>query len=58
MVVTVTLGLIVTSLMVIPMLVAVFIAVLIGFHRVMIVRSILRADQRRGHPGHCDGGEC
>jgi hypothetical protein len=54
MVVTVALGLIVTALMVIPVLVA----VLIGFHRVMIVRSILRADQRRGDAGHCDGGEC
>jgi len=51
MVVTITIGLIIASLMVISVLVAVF----IGFHRVMIVRSILRADQRGGHACHCDG---
>jgi hypothetical protein len=51
MVVTITIGLIVASLMVISVLVAVF----IGFHRVMIVRPILRADQRGGHACHCDG---
>ena len=52
MVVTITIDLIVTSLVVISVLVA----VIIGLHCVMIVRSILRADQRGGHAGHCDGG--
>jgi hypothetical protein len=58
MIVTETLDLLVISLMFISALVA----VVIGAHRVMIlrsilrVRSILRADQRGGHAGHCDGG--
>ena len=50
MVVTITIDLVVAALMVIPVLVAVF----IGFHRVMIVRSFLRADQRGGHACHCE----
>jgi hypothetical protein len=53
-IVTETLDLFVVSLMLIPVLVA----VVIGAHRVVIVRSILRADQRGGHAGHCDGRQC
>lgn len=52
MIMTVTFGLIVASLMFIPVLVA----VVIGFHRVMIVWSILRAGQRGCQAGHCEGG--
>ena len=47
MIVTVTLDLIAAPLMFISVLVAVFIAMFVGFHCVMIVRSFLRADQRR-----------
>lgn len=52
MIVTIALGLIVVS----RMFISVLVAVVIGPHRVMIVRSILRADQRGGDAGHCDGG--
>jgi hypothetical protein len=52
MIVTVMIDLTVAALMFISVLVA----VLIGFHRVVIVRSILRADHGGGHTGHCDGG--
>jgi len=54
MIVTETLDLFVISLVFISVLVA----VVIGPHRVVIVRAILRADQRGGHAGHCDGREC
>ena len=50
MIVTKTLDLLVIPLMVISVLVA----VLIGPHRVMLVRPLLRADQRRRHACHGD----
>jgi hypothetical protein len=53
MIVTETLDLFVISLMFISVLVA----VVIGAHSVVILRSILRADQRGGHAGHYDGRE-
>ena len=52
MIVTETLDLFVISLVFISVLVA----VVIGPHRVVIVRAILRADQRRSHADHGDGG--
>jgi hypothetical protein len=52
MIVTITLNWIIAS-----SLVPVFVAMIIGAHRVVIVRSILRADQRGGYTRHRDGGE-
>ncbi|HEX3949082.1 MAG TPA: hypothetical protein VHW95_04445 [Steroidobacteraceae bacterium] len=50
MIVTVTLHLII-AFSVVP----VFVAMLVRAHRVMIVRSILRAGQRGGYTRHCNG---
>lgn len=52
MIVTVTLDLII-AFSIIPT----FVAMLIGAHGVVIVRSILRADQRGGYTRQCNGGE-
>ena len=47
MVVSVTLDLVIAFA-----IVAVLILVIVRAHRLMIVRAILRADQRRGQPAH------
>ena len=56
MIVTVALDLII-AFSVVPVFVAMLVAMLIGFHRVVVVRSILRAGQRGGYTRHRNGGE-
>ncbi|HEX3602844.1 MAG TPA: hypothetical protein VHU43_02040 [Steroidobacteraceae bacterium] len=45
------------DLIIVSPIIPVFVAMVIGAHRVMIVRSILRADQRGGYTRHRNGGE-
>jgi hypothetical protein len=56
-IVTVPLNVIIAS-SIVPVFVPMFVAMLIGAHRVVIVRSILGADQRRSYTRHGNGGEC
>jgi hypothetical protein len=55
MIVTIALGRIICRPLV--MIVAVVVAMIVGAHRTVIIRTILGADRRGAEPGHCECGQ-